>query len=142
MELDKYINIIELLTLGKNPHTELKLGEQDLFLNNEINRALRVAICGLKELKRKEEKYSKLPKNNGKLWIIDEEDKLIDEFNMGEKIDEIARNHKRTVGAIRSKLVHMGLVEVGEAIARSPFGPSKTLDYCEQNINYKNGESQ
>ena len=113
MELDKYINIIELLTLGKNPHTELNLEEQDLLLNIEINRALRVALCGLKELKRKEERYSKLPKNSGKLWIIGEEDKLIEEFNEQAEIEEIAKNHGRTVGAIRSKLVHMGLLDAG-----------------------------
>lgn len=56
MELDKYINIIKLLTLGKNPQARLKLGKEDLFLSKEINRALNVAIYGLKELKRKEEK--------------------------------------------------------------------------------------
>jgi hypothetical protein len=110
MMLENSIKIIELLSLGKNPYTKLKLEEGNFLLSNEISNALKLAVYGLRELKRTEGKFYKLPQNNGKPWLLIEEDQLIEEFKSGLEIREIAKIHHRTVGAINSKLEQMNLI--------------------------------
>lgn len=45
-----------------------------------------------------------------KPWTESEESQLAEEFNAGKCITEIARIHKRTNGAIRSRLKKMGIL--------------------------------
>lgn len=47
----------------------------------------------------------------GKPWGKDEESKLIEEFNQGLKISDIAKLHNRKEGGIRTRLKRLGLIE-------------------------------
>lgn len=40
----------------------------------------------------------------GKIWTPEEETRLIDSLGQGKDIDEIAKEHKRTVGGIKSRM--------------------------------------
>ena len=50
----------------------------------------------------------------GRLWTADEESRLRAEWAQGLPIDDIARRHGRTIGAIQARLVRLGLMEVPE----------------------------
>ena len=47
----------------------------------------------------------------GKPWTKEEESKLIEEFNQGLKISDIAKLHNRNNGGIRARLKRLGLIE-------------------------------
>ena len=51
--------------------------------------------------------------NQGKPWSDVEETALTQAFRRGDKIKDIAAQHKRTTGAIRSRLVRLELIEPG-----------------------------
>ena len=47
----------------------------------------------------------------GKPWTKEEENKLIEEFNRGLRISDIAKLHNRNNGGIRARLKRLGLIE-------------------------------
>ena len=53
-----------------------------------------------------------LPERAGSPWRDDEESRLLSEFDSGLSIAEIAENHKRTEGAIRSRLKKLGKIKL------------------------------
>jgi len=68
----------------------------------EISEALRIirALAGY------------LPEHAGNPWRGEEEARLVSEFDSGLSIAEIAENHKRTKGAIRSRLKKLGKIKL------------------------------
>lgn len=54
---------------------------------------------------------SKNRQNAGSLWSADEDERLSSAFQSGMAISEIAKNHGRTNGAIRSRLKKLNLIE-------------------------------
>lgn len=59
---------------------------------------------------KKAEPDKKAPANVGAAWNEEEDKRLAEEFRSGMKVAEIAREHGRTSGAIRSRLKKQGLV--------------------------------
>ncbi len=51
-----------------------------------------------------------LPENAGKAWSTEEDHLLIEKFDKGVPVKELARHHKRTEGAIKSRLVKLGKI--------------------------------
>ncbi len=47
-------------------------------------------------------------------WKTDEEAQLIEQYRKGAKITDIARMHQRNPGAIRSRLIKLGLIQTRE----------------------------
>ena len=58
-----------------------------------------------------EAKVNKKPSSAGSSWTEEEDNRLKQEFEMGNKISEIAKAHERTYGAIRSRLKKQGLLD-------------------------------
>ena len=56
---------------------------------------------------RKEDKRA----NVGKIWTLEEEETLKEEFNQGLKIGEIAAKHGRKYGGVKARLKKLGLIE-------------------------------
>jgi hypothetical protein len=110
MGVEKYIRIIKSLSQGINPIDGTVLLQDSLFIEGEINYALNVAARELSKLKDREERITNLPENNCKPWLTMEDDKLINEFRSGDTITKIAKEHKRTKGAIKSRLILLGLI--------------------------------
>ena len=50
-------------------------------------------------------------RNAGSLWSVEEDERLTSAFKSGMAISEIAKNHGRTNGAIRSRLKKLNLIE-------------------------------
>ena len=108
MEEDKALEIIRALAEGSDPYTGEVFGGESPYQNAQTVRALFTAIDALEAAARRKKRKRNLPERTGKPWDNDESKLLIKEFDDGGTIDEIAREHKRTPGAIRSQLMKLG----------------------------------
>jgi hypothetical protein len=60
----------------------------------------------------------KAPLNAGKPWHAEEDKKLKEDFKKGCSIEQLERNHRRTKGAIVSRLEELGLLPPGFLMPR------------------------
>ncbi len=104
------LNIIEKLSTGINPLSDEPLTPKSLCLDDDIQRALQVAIAALQARMRWIERQAQLPANAGKPWNTEEEDKLNTGFDNGDSVDILAERHQRTKGSITSRLVKLGKI--------------------------------
>jgi len=51
-----------------------------------------------------------LPENAGNPWTTEEDNLLIEQFDKGLTVMEMAGHHKRTEGAIKSRLLKLGKI--------------------------------
>lgn len=102
--------IIEKLGEGINPLSDEPLTPKSLCLNDDIQRALQVAIPALQARIRWIERQSQLPANASKPWKTEEEENLNTGFDNGDSVDTLAERHQRTKGSITSRLVKMGKI--------------------------------
>ena len=98
--------IIDSLANGIDPYTGEPLPSVGPLTNPDTIKALRAASAAL------EKKPRDLPKHVGKAWDPDEEEQLVRRFEAGEPMAAIARAHGRTPGAIKSRLIRLGKIEV------------------------------
>lgn len=49
-----------------------------------------------------------LPERAGKKWMIEEDNMLLEAISKCEMLDNIASRHQRTLGSIRSRIIHIG----------------------------------
>lgn len=99
----------ELLTAladGIDPFTGEVLPKEHICNHPDIIRAFHQVLDSIQV----EKKDSRAP-NAGKPWPQIEKDKLIDEFQAGMKVSEMAKEHGRTRGAIEAKLAALNLIE-------------------------------
>jgi hypothetical protein len=108
MEEDKALEIIRALADGSDPYTGEVFGAESPYQNAQTARALFTAIDALEAAARRKKRKRNLPERVGKPWDDDESKLLIKKFDDGVLIGEIAREHKRTPGAIRSQLMKLG----------------------------------
>ena len=102
--------IIEKLSKGINPLSDEPSTPKSLCLNDDIQRALQVAISALQARIKWIERQAKLPANAGKPWGIEEEESLNTGFDNGDSVDTLAERHQRTKGCITSRLIKMGKI--------------------------------
>lgn len=81
--------IIEKLSKGINPLSDEPLTPKSLCLNDDIQRALQVAISALQARIKWIERQAKLPANAGKPWEIEEEESLNTGFDNGDSVDTL-----------------------------------------------------
>ncbi len=124
MSLKVHPEILEQDKIFKKSSLELKeafakISKQDL---EKMHKNFVIAMGG--KWKEKKEKnnteqgeISKLDKirekhqNAYKKWSIEEEEKVIESFNQGKSIKEIAKENGRQVGGIKARLIKLGLIE-------------------------------
>jgi hypothetical protein len=111
MEIDEAIEIIKSVAEGTNPFTGEIFGENSVYQHPQMVRALYRALNSLEARKRWEKRQRDLPENAGKPWDKEEIDRLLSAFEAHVSMREIARTHKRTVGAIEARLVELGKIE-------------------------------
>lgn len=72
--------------------------------------ALQAGFAALQKQQKKEAQRSKLPVQAGKPWTDEEEQRLLEAFDNGSKVKELAEEHGRTSGAIQSRLTKKGRI--------------------------------
>jgi len=118
MPTDNPIEILLALAHGIDPKTGEVLPPQSPYQNPDVIRALFDGIRALEEKERIEINSSSkrkldenMPARAGQAWDDREAQQLMEQFDKGAKISQIAQLHQRTPGAIRSRLVRLGKIE-------------------------------
>ena len=104
------LKIIRALADGIDPHTGEVFPDDSPYQNAQTVRALFTAIDALETVAKRKEKRKNVPERAGKPWDDDESRLLIKRFDEGAPVSEIAREHKRTTGAIKSQLLKLGKI--------------------------------
>lgn len=112
----KAARILDSLARGEDPDNHQAIPAHDVLSRPDIIRALFLGAHALERLtaepyENKREKRKDLPAGAGRPWDKSEEDLLIEEFNSCKSITDIASNHSRTKGAIRARLIRLGLLD-------------------------------
>ena len=113
METKEAIKIIRSLSDGINPLTGKTFPQDSIYQNLDIIRALYKAVDAMK-MYGNMEKRSGLPFKAGSSWSDSEDKELVANFDSGKSITQLAKEHQRSVGAIRSRLVKLGRIKEKE----------------------------
>ena len=83
----------------------------------DVVRALFLAAESLEARARSGRRNSSLPRNAGKTWTPDEDERLLAGFDGGAAVEALAAAHERTRAGIEARLVKHGRLEVEQAPA-------------------------
>jgi len=104
MDIKRAREMLTILADGVNPLTGEILPDNDSCNQVEIVRALHAVLNTLDQYSKSEKK---LPANAGIPWSAQEDSALLDQYNKGLTVAELAAEHKRSKGAIRSRLTRL-----------------------------------
>jgi hypothetical protein len=102
-----HISILTALSEGIDPFTGEVLPNDHLLQNPQVIRSIFHAISALERNVKKRLKFSALEKA-GEPWDKQEDEELIQQFDSSLTIQEIAILHRRSRGAITSRLKRLG----------------------------------
>ena len=102
--------ILEALADGIDPETGEVFPAESPYQRADVVRALYVAIRALDSTETKAAKRADLPAQAGKAWDEAEDARLREGFAAQRSAAELGAAHGRTVGAIRARLVRLGLI--------------------------------
>lgn len=103
MEIKRAAELLRGLADGRDPITGTRLPDESVYNHPEIIRALH---CVLQELQTRQTGTQAV--NAGRSWRPDEEQQLLEEYDAGLPVEQIARRHGRTAGAIEARLSELG----------------------------------
>ena len=112
MEIYEVLSILHRLVDGIDPMTGEIFPPDSPYQTPDIIRALFTAVNTLEKIQEKTKKRKNLPTNAGKPWTEEEQKSLIDRFGKGITINELSKEHERTPGAITSRLVKLGIIQL------------------------------
>ena len=106
--------IIEVLAGGIDPATGEVLPDDSPLSNPHVIRALFIAAKALELMAaaKPARAAAAAPGNAGKAWTEDEDQRLLAAFDAGTPVAELVRTHERTTGAINSRLIRLGRLQV------------------------------
>lgn len=111
MDDKEALGIIRRLADGVDPFTGEVFEADSLYQNVEVVRALNRAIEALSWAAERAERKKNLPARAGKPWDKGESDLLIERFDEGMGIAQLAKEHQRTRGAIEAQLGKLGKID-------------------------------
>lgn len=111
MEDLKAAEIVKSLAAGSSPADAAMLQSPDVV------RALFLAAESLEARARGARRTSNLPRNAGKTWTPEEDERLLAAFDGGTPVETLASTHERTRAGIEARLVKHGRLEAEQAPA-------------------------
>jgi hypothetical protein len=111
MEDIKAAEILKSLAAGSDATDATALQSPDVV------RALFVAAESLEARARAARRSGNLPRNAGKTWTQEEDERLLAGFDGGTTVDALATAHERTRAGIEARLVKHGRLEAEQAPA-------------------------
>jgi hypothetical protein len=105
---ERSLQVLQALADGVDPVSGEVFPSDSPYQQPEVIRALFYALNELKDIKGTN--VTTPSGNQGKPWPVQEDELLTQRFKEGIKTTELARLHERSTGAIRSRLVKLGLV--------------------------------
>lgn len=102
------LRIVQFLADGLDPDTARPLPPESMLDRPDVVGALQIAVRALERLARRENRDSQLPEKAGWSWHDEEDHERCHGFDSGLTVEQLAAKHKRTDGAIRSRLQKLG----------------------------------
>ena len=109
--------ILKSLAAGTDPTQGGALTDVAVFQTPDVVRALFLAVDSLESRTRQLRRQSNLPRNAGKPWSQEEDDRLLKAFDDGATVDQLTAQHERTRAGIEARLVKHGRLEAEQAPA-------------------------
>jgi len=119
MEPDRAIEIVQSLADGVDPYSGERFPSTSPYQQADTVRALHLALEGLGKLKRSTARKT----GPGRPWSEDEEKDLLRKFDDKVDVEEIAKEHERTKGAIWARLEKLGRIQRKDFPGSTPHSP-------------------
>jgi len=113
----KAAEILKSLAAGVSPDDGSSLPAGTPLQSPDVVRALFLAADSLEARTRLARRASNLPRNAGKPWSQEEDERLLAAFDGGAVIDTLAQAHERTRAGIEARLVKHGRLDAEQAPA-------------------------
>lgn len=112
MDDSKALSIVSALANGVNPRTGEVFETDSPYQSADVIRALYVAVRALEMTNRTKARTSRthLPTNAGKPWSETEDRELLERFDAGLSLAQLAQAHDRTLAGIQARLERHGRV--------------------------------
>ena len=117
MDDAKAVEILKSLAAGVDPAAGTRLVDAAFLQAPDVVRALFLAADALESRARNARRHTSLPRNAGKPWSSDEDDRLLAAFDSGTAIEALTLAHERTRAGIEARLVKHGRLEAEQAPA-------------------------
>lgn len=112
MERQAAMHVLRTLAQGIDPHSGESFPADSPYQHPDTVRALYQAVEALAApAPARRSGTQGIPENAGKPWSDDEDRALVEAFEAGTPIPELAQSHRRTRAAIQARLVHLGKIE-------------------------------
>lgn len=113
MNDEQALKIVSALANGLDPTETEPVEGPPLLQDAEVIRALYIAVRALETASRSRAraKRARMPANAGKPWTEEEERLLLERFDAGQSLDQLAQAHDRRVAGIQARLERHGRVQ-------------------------------
>lgn len=110
MDDNKALSIVSALANGVNPQTGEMFEVDSPYQAADVIRALYVAVRALEMSNRSKNRgiRSRMPGNAGKPWAEQEDLELLEKFDSGLSVAQLAQSHDRTMAGIQARLERHG----------------------------------
>jgi hypothetical protein len=112
MKPTEALQIIEGLARGLDATTGEVLPDSSPLSQPHVIRALFMAARALEQGPGKPARKADPPGNAGKPWSDEEDQRLMAAFDGGTSVAELAKSHERSRGAITSRLMRQGRLQI------------------------------
>ncbi|HEU4626061.1 MAG TPA: hypothetical protein VFS52_14935 [Steroidobacteraceae bacterium] len=123
MQEQRARQILQALVQGVDPFNGEDLPAGTVLQHADVLRALLAGVAALEQNAVRASRRAQLPRNIGRTWSAQEQADLIDAFQSGEALTDIATRHGRTLRAIEARLEKLGLLSAEQRTTRDRFGP-------------------
>jgi len=120
LETEEATRILQQLADGVNPYTGERFPADSPYQQADTVRALHLALEGLTKLRRATERKT----GPGRPWSEDEEKELLRQFDDKVDVEQIAKEHERTTGAIWARLEKLGRIQRKDYPGSTPHPPT------------------
>ena len=110
MDNQQALAVISALSEGIDPETGELLPAESSFNKPQVIRALFSAKTCIQQAINAEKRRAERPENAGKPWNEAEDGQLASRFDSGQSVEQLAKSHGRTRGAITARLIHLGKI--------------------------------
>jgi len=117
MDNIKAAEILKSLAAGVSPADGSCLPEGTPLQSPDVVRALFLAADSLESRTRQARRNPSLPRNAGKPWAQEEDERLLSAFDGGATVEALTQAHERTRAGIEARLVKHGRIEAEQVAA-------------------------